>query len=224
MKNFVHALRTRVLAGLIPEGALGMRLLGHRLYVGGRWEELGQLQFDMMVRKGLQPSTCLLDIACGSLRGGRIFIDYLDPGCYLGIDREAELIRKGTENELAEGVMQEKAPQFVVSDSFEFDSFSRKPEMSLAFSLFTHLTEEDIRLCLRNLRHFVDLGHTLFATHFDADGRVSAGNPNKSQSLDHFEHSRARLDEIARGLGWQTQAIEDWEHPRQQSLMQFTAV
>ncbi len=42
----------------------------HRDMVGGMWEEIGRLQFEFLRARGLKPSHRLLDIGCGSLRGG----------------------------------------------------------------------------------------------------------------------------------------------------------
>ena len=60
----------------------------HRELVGGLWEELGVLQFEFLVKRGLKPHHRLLDVGCGALRGGVHFVRYLDPGCYHGIDRK----------------------------------------------------------------------------------------------------------------------------------------
>src|SRR3979409_2149502 len=72
---------------------LGGRLealgLDHRAAVGGRWEEIGELQFQFLRTHGLEPQHRLLDIGCGSLRGGVRFVSYLDPGNYFGIDISA---------------------------------------------------------------------------------------------------------------------------------------
>jgi hypothetical protein len=77
---------------LAPEGDEGIRRLGHRDYIGGMWEEIGRLQFNFLRQQGLTPSHCLLDIGCGALRGGVHFITYLEPGHYLGLDKEKTLI------------------------------------------------------------------------------------------------------------------------------------
>jgi hypothetical protein len=72
--------------------------IGHRHFVGGvggYWEEIGGLQFRYLVDRGLTPSDTLIDVGCGSLRGGSKFIRYLDPGRYLGIDKHIELIIYG---------------------------------------------------------------------------------------------------------------------------------
>jgi len=219
MRTLLHNLRTRVLAGWIPEGSLGLRLLGHRLYVGGRWDELGQLQFETLRQEGLQPSDCLLDIACGALRGGRLFIDYLEPGNYLGIDQEQDLLDRGVERELESGVYDAKRPKLIASSTFEFERFARQPDMALAFSLFTHLAEKDIRLCLTNLRAVVSPGHRFLATYFDGE----ATNPAESHSLDHFEYTPEWFRETATPLGWTAERVDSFRHPREQSLMRFVS-
>ena len=83
------------------EAAIGVGGAGHRGYVGGKWDELGRLQFDFMVARGLQPEHVFLDVACGSLRGGVHFIKYLDAGNYLGIDKERALVRRGPGNDIS---------------------------------------------------------------------------------------------------------------------------
>ena len=72
----------------------------HRDYVGGRWEELGRLQFRYLCSQGLLPHHRLMDIGCGSLRGGVHFAHYLDPGGYYGVDRNASLLKAGLDVEL----------------------------------------------------------------------------------------------------------------------------
>ena len=57
-----------------------------QLAIGGLWEEIRALQFEFLIKKGLQPQHRMLDLGCGTLRGGRHFIRYLQPGNYYGID------------------------------------------------------------------------------------------------------------------------------------------
>lgn len=104
--------------GLTPEGEEGIRLVGHRDYVGGLWEEIGQLQCAFLVAQGLKSFHCLLDIGCGALRGGVHFIRYLDPGNYLGLEKEKTLIELGVDKELGVAVYQQKQAEFVISACF----------------------------------------------------------------------------------------------------------
>lgn len=156
-------------AYLFREGDAGIRMVGHRDYVGGVWEKVGKLQLEFLVTQGLTPSHCLLDIGCGALRAGVHFIHYLAPGHYLGIDKERTLIELGLEHELGAAAREAKRPELVVSERFEFARFSRQPDFSIAQSLFTHLAPDDAVLCLRSLRDFVAPGHVCFVTFFEGD-------------------------------------------------------
>src|SRR4051794_14007689 len=72
----------------------------YRDRVGGRWDELGELQLRFLVEHGLQPGHRLLDMGCGALRGGVRFVEYLDPGHYYGVDVNQSLLDVGFEREL----------------------------------------------------------------------------------------------------------------------------
>jgi hypothetical protein len=116
---------------------------------------------------------------------------------------------------------EEKKPEFVVSDSFEFYKFSRKPQFSIAQSLLTHLNPGDIRLCIRNLREFVEQDHVLFATFFE--GR-SSSNPNSSHSHEVFRYSSNEMATFGEQAPWKATYIGDWGHPRNQMMMKYKAV
>jgi hypothetical protein len=204
---------------MIPEGAIGLALIGHRDYVGGMWETMGKLQFDFMVSRGLEPQHVLLDIACGSLRAGRHFIRYLEADKYLGIEKEGRLIRRGVSNELPRDLVAQKHPEFVVSGGFAFERFSKQADFSLAQSLFTHLSPSDVELCLVKLRANVGEGHAFYATF--APGR--AHEEGSSHARASFHYSADQLSEMGRKLGWRPGHIGDWAHPRQQIMMSFTA-
>jgi ubiquinone/menaquinone biosynthesis C-methylase UbiE len=206
-----------------PDGEEGIRVLGHREYVGGMWQVMGKHQFDFLVRHGLKPSHCLLDIACGSLRGGVRFISYLDAGNYYGIDKEAKLIELGIEKELGRGTYEQKKPQFVVSDAFEFGRFTgKKPQFALAQSLFSHLEEKDVCLCLEKLRDFVEPGHVFFATFNEGDSSWNRDTASHSQKA--FRYSREQMAAFGERRGWRATYLGDWGHPNSQKMMKYEAV
>jgi hypothetical protein len=215
LKTLLRRFRAR------PEGAEGVRKLGHREYVGGLWEEVGRLQFDFLVGQGLQPSDILLDIGCGALRGGVHFIHYLDPGHYLGIEKEEELIRRGIEIELGIELYRERMPELVASGNFEFDRFSKVPTFALAQSIFTHLSEADIDTCMKRLRNFVRPGCRFFTTFFETDD--PAANPRKSHAHMQFGYTRDRMRSLGERWDWVPNYIGSWGHPRGQVMMEYVA-
>ncbi len=219
LRRFRGLRRFGVTPRMIPEGLAGVLAIGHRDYVGGMWEEMGRLQFDFLVGRGLRPEHVLLDIACGSLRGGVHFIRYLDPGNYLGIEKEGALIKRAIAKELSREVREEKRPELVVSGAFEFDRFSKRADYSLAQSLFTHLNVADVELCLCNLRTNVDAGHQLFATFAPGSRR----NEGRSHARASFFYSQEELEAIGERCGFGCDHIGDWGHPRNQMMMRFIA-
>lgn len=203
------------------EGAEGIAHLGHRAYVGGLWAEIGDLQFRFLVGQGLRPEHCLLDIGCGALRGGVRFIPYLAPGNYLGMDKEARLLELGLTEELDAALAAERHPELIAADDFPFERFSRRPDYSLAQSLFTHLAPEDITRCLTRLRACVRPGHRFYATFFEGG---SSENPAASHSHLPFRYPRTWLEDAGRAAGWEPSYIGAWGHPRDQRMMLFTAI
>jgi len=204
----------------IKHGKKGINQVGHRTYVGGLWEEIGKLQFDFLVKNGLKSSDVFLDIACGSLRAGVHLIPYLETGNYLGIDKEMSLIDLGLKNELSVEMINSKTPEFVISDKFEFNKFSKVPNFAIAQSLFTHLPPPLINLCFQELKNHFDLKGIFYATYFLTDEKVN--NPRKPHDHEIFKYT---LDEVYNfGVlnGWKVEVIGDWNHPRNQKIVKYT--
>jgi hypothetical protein len=204
-----------------PEGEEGIRARGHREGVGGLWEQVGALQFGFLVWQGLLPDKVLLDVGCGSFRGGRHFIRWLDPGNYLGLEKQRELVEAGIEKELGPDLVEAKRPEIVISQSFEFHKFTRQPDFALAVSLFTHLTPDDITDCLKGLRTISHTGTAFWATFWEGSSR---GNPLESHTDASFSYTRREMTQFASGLGWRPVYFGDWGHPRYQRIMKYEAV
>jgi hypothetical protein len=114
------------------------------------------------------------------------------------------------------------APEFVFSYAFEFDRFSRSPDFALAVSVFTHLTEKDIRLCLQNLARRVTAGCQLFASFFETQRPCS--NFKHSHPRLGFYYTREQLELLGRDAGWSTRYIGEWGSPHNQKMMHFAIV
>ncbi len=203
----------------IPHGPEGIKAVGHRRYVGDLWDEIGWLQFDFLINNGLQPYHYLLDIACGSLRGGVHFIPYLDTGHYLGIDKESDLLRAGIEQELSPELCESKKPQFLVSNAFEFENFTVRPDYALAQSLFTHLPPPMISACFKKLRSVIQQNGVFYATFFETESPVS--NPKIPHDHGHFAYTRQEMENFGTQNGWHAQYIGNWNHPRNQVIVQY---
>jgi len=207
----------------VEHGENGIKQVGHRHYVGGvgkLWYTIGQLQFDFLINNGLKPDDILLDIACGSLRAGRLLIPYLDKGNYLGIDKESVLIEKGITNEMNQKVLVSKAPEFVVSSNFEFTKFSKQANFAIAQSLFTHLPSSDINYCFKQLNNYIAPKGIFYATFFVVEKPVQ--NPQKAHDHKMFRYTYSEIQNFGLKNNWQFDFIRDWNHPRNQQIVKYT--
>jgi SAM-dependent methyltransferase len=133
---------------------LGKELLSgdhhYRAFVGPpkTYDVISAIQFNLMTFLGLREHHYLLDIGCGSLRGGRLSIAYLLPGHYYGIEPEQWLIEEGIQNHLGSDIVHVKQPTFSNDHNFTLSIFNRKFDFILAQSIFSHASENQIRRCL----------------------------------------------------------------------------
>ncbi len=106
---------------------------------------MGASQFALLCTLGLREHHRLLDVGCGSLRGGRLFISYLAPGGYTGIEPNRRLVDEGIEEHLGGGdLLARKAPEFHYNEHFQApgaDPF----DFILAQSIASHAGPDMVR-------------------------------------------------------------------------------
>lgn len=195
----------------------------HRGFVGGFWEEIGQLQFEFLKAQGLQPHHRLIDIGCGALRGGIHFIRYLKPQCYYGIDLNESLIR-AAQQEVIKNDLTVKQPRLWANEQFAFREFNTQFDYAIAISLFSHLEMNSILRCLVEIKAV--LQGKFFASFFQAPtdfhftpithergGITSYFNDNP------FHYSVDEMQWLAARAGLKATLIGDWQHPRNQMML-----
>lgn len=185
-------------------------------YVGpsAQYDFMGATQFRLACALGLRGQHRLLDFGCGSLRAGRLFLVYLDPGCYFGIEPNSWLVQDAIRAELGgDDLVRAKRPHF--SDSAEFDSrvFDAKFDFIVAQSIFSHCGLDLIRKTLEGFAATLAPGGIVMATFltppnaqdFDGSGWVYPGCVFYAQET---------IEREAASLGLSTLHIP-WFHPRQ---------
>ena len=199
-----------------------IKAIGHRAYVGGHgpqvWYGIGKRQYHYLVSQGLQPSDRFLDIACGSLRLGQWLIPMLDTGNYFGLEAEPSLVEAGLKNEMLYDLAEMKEASFGYGYDFDF-GFVPSFDMAIAQSLFTHLTPEDIHLCLTNLAGVAHEDSILFFTYHEGVEMRPDGPSHANKS---YRYPQNRIAEIAEGAGWSCEFIGDWGHERGQLMVKAT--
>jgi SAM-dependent methyltransferase len=125
------------------------------------------MQFNLLTSLGLRENHYLLDVGCGSLRAGRLFIPYLLPGCYFGIEPDRFLVEEGIDNELGRDIIDVKRPSFEYIDDFRLSIFGQHFDFILAHSIFSHAAADQIRTCLGEARNVLKPGGIMAATFFE---------------------------------------------------------
>jgi SAM-dependent methyltransferase len=185
--------------------------------IGGKWEEIGQLQFEFLINTGLQPSHNMLDLGCGTLRGGRLFIKYLNTGNYHGIDISSKAIAYAKQLVQQEG-LSEKGPHLLVSEKkdLKFLEFSGETfDYILAQSVFTHLKPEHIKECFENIGRVMHESSAFYFTY-------NKGEEFRQTGLKDFRYPFSFFESLAAQYRFKLQdRSKEYNHPRQQLMAEL---
>lgn len=198
-----------------------------RAEIGGLWDEMGALQFDFLLERGLRPEHRFLDLGCGCLRAGVRLAPYLDAGNYYGLDISPSLIEAGRCELDALGVLERvPAPNLRVTRAFDISGFPSF-DYAIAQSLFTHLPLQQFSACLAAVRPNFTGGGCLFATFFTATLGQSTrlherGGITTSADHDPFHFAVEDILRAAREQRWRANWIGEWGHPRDQQICELT--
>lgn len=127
------------------------RLETEGIFLGGParlFETAGRKLLITLLVEGLNPSSRVLDIGCGCLRGGYWLIHFLDRGCYFGIEPNIEMLEAGSRILLEPGLADLKRPQFDHNSDFDFTVFGKKFDYFAARSVWTHASKQQIQTML----------------------------------------------------------------------------
>lgn len=150
----------------------------HRDIVGGRWDETGRAQMQILRDAGLMPHHHLLDIGAGSLRLGCKAVPFLDAGHYWATDASRALMLAGHAQELTDPAR--LSPAHLVEDAdFAFPTIPDTITHAIAFAVFTHLPMNHLRLALVSLRARFPRLETLLFTVFLAPDTAALPHPVK---------------------------------------------
>src|SRR5262245_23482763 len=200
----------------------------HRNFVGGLWQEIGDLQFQFLRRNGLEAHHTLIDIGCGALRCGIPIIRYLDSGNYFGLDINSSLI-DAARSELENEGLTSKHPQLLVNEEFSLARFAVEFDFAIAQSVFTHLNAKLISQCLVELHKVLKPDGKFFATFFRAPSSGHRGTITHEPEgvmtnfdADPFHFSFAEMSQLAVDSGFTARLIGDWNHPRGQQMLELS--
>ena len=201
--------------------------LDYREYVGTseRYDVGGALQFNLLTTLGLREHHYLLDIGCGSLRAGRLFIPYLLDRRYHGIEPQEWLLEQGIKNEVGQDLIAIKRPAFHDNANFDLTVFDVQFDFVLAHSIFPHAPQHMIRACLASAKRVLNQEGMFIAT-------ILRGNRNYegddwvypelvTYSLEHIVKLGQEAGFVCTSVGWphhQGQAWIAFLHPENSRL------
>jgi SAM-dependent methyltransferase len=181
------------------------------------WLQVGQLQFDYATSHGLKPDMRMLEIGCGNLRAGRLFIDYLDPANYYGIDISPDILI-AAQDTLAAYDLRAKLPHLTLVKDLKLTFL---PDQAFDFvhahSVFSHSPLEVIDECLAHVGRVMAPGG-----YFDFTFDRTQGAEHHVLHEDFYFRTET-LIALAAKHGLQATYMADWEatgHP--QSKMRVT--
>lgn len=175
----------------------------------------GATQFNLLTLLGLREHHFLLDIGCGSLRSGKLFIPYLLQGNYYGIEPNEVLIKQGIKQELCQELIDLKKPSFSNDSNFTLTTFNESFDFILAQSIFSHASQAQIKRCFSEAKKVMKK-NCIFAATFVKGEENYTGDEWVYPGVTTY--TLERMKELAESEGLTCQPI-DWPHPNLQSWM-----
>jgi SAM-dependent methyltransferase len=179
------------------------------------YDLVGAGQFCLLLALGMRDGNSLLDIGCGSLRGGRFAMMYLNAGNYFGIEPEKWLVQDAIRYEVGEDLIKLKCPRFLHGHDFPLAQFDRSFEYIIAQSIFSHASPSQIRQCFLEARKVL-APKGIFVASFFRGNRDYRGSTWVYPGIVKYT-----FEFFAGELNLSCQMI-NWPHPHGQSWMRIT--
>ena len=188
--------------------------------VGGLWETNGEIQLERLKKYGLEPHHTLLDIGCGSLRGGRHLIGFLNKGNYTGVDISEDVLEAGR-SVLKEYNLEEKRPALIITSDLTLDCLKGETfDYIHAQSVLSHMPQEDIEEYFSNLYKVMKKDSQFFASFFESKNDEYHSIYRKQD----FFYPFSMIEDMARKYGLKVEKVDDAREGRKQQLMRITSV
>lgn len=194
----------------------------HRDIVGGRWEETGLVQMQLLLHAGLEPQHHFLDIGAGSLRLGCRLVRYLQPQHYWATDLSGALLQRGYDLEI-EDKSRLTSDHLIEDTDFAFPGLPPTITHALAFAVFTHLPLDHLAHAMGRIRARFPALHWLMFTLFIApDDRFHTAYRQPDGVVTHpdrppWHHRRTDVLKTAHVAGFDARPLPT-ELPRGQCL------
>ena len=182
----------------------------YRTFIGApqTYDIFAHMQFSLLTLLGMRQEHTLLDIGCGSLRVGKLFLMYLLEDRYFGIEPEQWLVEEGIEREIGDELIDRKRPRFLFHRNFPCSAFGVRFDFILAHSIFSHASVAQIRQCFAEVRRSMKDSSIFASTFLEGDADYAGDEWAYPESIRYRALTIERLAAEA-GLGCRRL---DWFH------------
>ena len=154
---------------ILQKNKFKSKKLDYRGYVGPakEYDLISAMVFNLLTSCGLREHHILLDIGCGSLRNGRLFIPYLNPSNYIGIEPNSWLVDDGIKKETGKEQISIKRPNFIFAETISKEKiFKKVPRVDyiLLQSIFSHMGKDLMEKTFLDISAIMDNNTHCFAT------------------------------------------------------------
>lgn len=152
--------------------------------------------FERLLTYGIRRDETVVDYGCGTLRLGSLFIDYLEPDRYIGLDIDQRILAAGR-GQLADDIVETKRPTLeVISKESLACVAARKPRWVCSKGVLQHVPPEELDEYFAGLSPLIHAGATgLLFSHI--------GPESRRMSLKTWAHDFDRLHATAGDHGMQ---------------------
>ena len=127
------------------------------------WEMKRRFQIGFLQQMGLQPHHWLLDLGCGTLRGGIPLIEYLDTGHYFGLEVRTEVLDEARK-ELAENGLTDKLPRLIHCEHLASLDLGQRFDVIWAFAVLIHMSDPILDQAARLIASHLAVGGTFYGS------------------------------------------------------------
>jgi SAM-dependent methyltransferase len=167
------------------------------------WKVKRDYQIDFLQARGLRSNDYVLELGCGTLRGGIPIIDFLDSGHYYGVDVRPVVLTEARK-ELAEAGLVNKRPTLVLANRLASIDLKQEFDFAWAFSVLPHLEDGILRDALLFVRaHLKRTGVFLATVRLGTNEEVRLWRefPDLSRTFEFYADEARNHDMTVEDLG-----------------------
>ena len=166
------------------------------------WRMKRAFQIEFLRAHGLRPTQTVVDIGCGSLRGGIALIDYLEAGRYVGIDVRAEVLAEAR-RELARERLEHKRPRLIHAQTLSSVRLDTPADVCWAFSVLFHMSDAILEESLAWVARQLAVDGVFYANVIAGEGPPGTwqGFPVMARPLETYQSLSARHGLVMEHLG-----------------------